>query len=235
MAKGKQTPKKVAVVLSGCGFLDGAEIHEAVCTLLALDKNGVEAVCVAPDKPQASVMNHLTKQPESVGRNVLVESARIARGNIRKLGEIPADEVDAVILPGGYGAAKNLSNFAEGGETYSVDPDLERFLREVHAQGKPIGFLCIAPVIAAKLFGDIGVELTVGDSKEVAAALNKLGARHKNTKVSGFVVDRKNRVVTTACYMLATRVSEIYDGANKVVKEVLKLAKARKPAPAGRK
>lgn len=235
MAKAVKAPKKVAVVLSGCGFLDGSEIHEAVCTLLALDRNGAEFICVAPDKPQASVINHLTKQPESASRNVLAESARIARGNIRKLTEISSDEFDAVILPGGYGAAKNLSNFAEGGENYSVDPDLERFLKEVHAQGKPIGFLCIAPVIAAKLFGDKGVELTVGDSKDVAAALNTMGARHKNTKVSDVVVDRKNRVVTTACYMLATRISEVYNGANKVVKEVLKLAKTRKPAPAPKK
>src|SRR5690348_4807526 len=139
--------KKIAVVLAGCGVYDGAEIHEAVITLLALDRAGVEIVCAAPDVPQAQVIDHITGKPTGETRNVLVESARIARGNIRNIAQLTASEVDAAIFPGGYGAAKNLSAWAFQQEAGEVQPDVARFVQGLRAAGKPIGFICISPVV----------------------------------------------------------------------------------------
>ena len=146
--------KKIGVVLSGCGVYDGAEIHESVLTLLALDRRGASAVLCAPDTPQMHVVNHLSGQvEEGASRNVLVESARIARGAIRDLATVKADELDGLVLPGGFGAAKNLCDFAVKGADCSVHPEVARLVREVHAQGKPVGAVCIAPVLVAKVLG----------------------------------------------------------------------------------
>src|SRR5512140_2033434 len=142
---------RIGVILSGCGVYDGAEIHETVLTLLALDRAGAEAVCLAPDIPQFHVVNHLTGQAAAgESRNVLVESARIARGAVRDVAGAKASEFDALVLPGGFGAAKNLSTFASKGDSCEVDPGVARLVREVHALGKPVGAMCIAPVLLAK-------------------------------------------------------------------------------------
>lgn len=217
--------KRIGVILSGCGFRDGSEIHEAVCTLLALDRAGAQAICMAPARKQSSVVNHLTGKTVPEQREVLVESARIARGRIRDIAEVKASELDAVILPGGYGAASNLSSFARDVEGCTVDEGVSRLLREVHAAGKPIGALCIAPAVLARVFGsDLHPELTIGNDSGTAAALETMGAKHRKAKVTEVVVDRKHKIVTTPCYMYDARISEVAEGAEKAVKALLELA-----------
>ena len=216
--------KKVGLLLSGCGVMDGAEIHEAVCTMLALDRAGAEIVCLAPDKEQ-DVVNHLSNSPEEGKRNVLIEAARIARGNIKDVKSVSAADLDAIILPGGFGAAKNLSTFATEGAECKIDADVEKLLRDMHQAGKPIGALCIAPAVVARIFGaDLHPELTIGTDEGTGKALETMGAKHVSTPVTGIVVDRKNKIVTTPCYMLAENISQVADGAEKAVKAVLEMA-----------
>ncbi len=217
--------KKVAVILSGCGVYDGAEIHESVLTLLALDRAQAQVICAAPDIPQRQVVNHLTGQPAArESRNVLVESARIARGAIIGLSQLKVDEIDAIILPGGFGAAKNLCDFAVAGEKFQVNPEVARVLLQAHQQGKPIGFVCIAPAIAARLFGAEKVDVTIGTDKATAAALQSAGAKHIPCNVEEIVVDRRLKIVTTPAYMLAQRITEAESGINKLVQAVLEMA-----------
>src|SRR6185436_17907915 len=169
--------KKVGVLLSGCGVQDGAEIHEAVCAMLALDRAGAEIVCLAPNREQASVVDHLKGRPVGEKRNVLVESARIARGQIRDVAGVRPADLDAIILPGGFGAAKNLSTFADAGEKAQADPAVAALLRGMHEAKKPIGALCIAPaVLAAALGRDVHPELTIGDDPGTAKKLEGMGA-----------------------------------------------------------
>jgi enhancing lycopene biosynthesis protein 2 len=206
--------------------MDGSEIHEATLTLYFLDKAGAEIVCLAPNKEQSDVVDHKTNQPASKERrNVLVESARIARGNVRDVAGARADELDGVILPGGYGAAKNLCTFVKDGADCKVDPGVEKLLRDLHRQKKPIGALCIAPALLAKLFGgDHKVEVTIGTDAGTASAISAMGAKHANRKVDEIAVDERNRVVTTPCYMLAQGPAQVGAGAEKVVAKVLEWA-----------
>ena len=216
--------KKIGVVLSGCGVMDGAEIHESVLVLLAIDRAGAEAVCLAPNIRQRHVVNHLTGE-ESKGeiRNVLVEAARIARGRIRDIATVNANDLDALIFPGGFGAAKNLCDYAFKGPDCSVHPEVERLAQEIHAAGKPIGTVCIAPVIAAKLFGSKQPEITIGTDKNTAKDIEKLGAKHIACDVKEFVVDGKHKLVSTPAYMLATSIKEAAEGIEKLVKSVMDL------------
>jgi enhancing lycopene biosynthesis protein 2 len=217
--------KKVAVILSGCGVFDGAEIHESVLTLLALDRAGAEAVCAAPDIPQHHVINHANGKPAALEkRNVLAESARIARGRIVPLQALNAADVDAVLVPGGFGAAKNFSDFAFAGAAMRVNPEVGLFLLKAHRLGKPIGLACIAPVLAAKLFGAEGVQLTVGNDPATAQAINQMGARHVDCAVDDIVVDSKLKIITTPAYMLASRITEAEAGINKLVQAILAIA-----------
>jgi len=216
--------KKVAVILSGCGVFDGSEIHESVLVLLALDRANAKAVCAAPDVEQYQVVNHLTRQPvRNERRNVLVESARIARGNIIPLHQLKVSEVDAVILPGGLGAAQNLSSFAINKDRFEVHPEVARVLQEAHLAGKPLGFVCIAPAIAARLFGAKKVEVTIGNDASTAARLQSFGARHVNCTVHNVVVDKTLKIASTPAYMLANRISEVEAGVTKLVQAVLEM------------
>lgn len=217
--------KKIAVILSGCGVYDGAEIHESVLVLLALDRAGVQAVCAAPDCEQMHVINHVSGEPvPAEKRFVLIESARIARGHIQAVRKLDVDAIDAVILPGGFGAAKNISNFAVKGEQATVNKEVAEFLISAQQAGKPIGFACIAPAIAAQLFGSQGVQFTIGNDAGTAQALQKWGGKHVDCAVNDIVVDTKLKIVTTPAYMLAGRITEAEAGINKMVSEVLKLA-----------
>jgi enhancing lycopene biosynthesis protein 2 len=219
--------KKIGVLLAGCGVKDGSEIHEATLTLYFIDKHGAESVCMAPNKDLYDVVNHITEKPMPEKRNALVEAARIARGNIRDVKTVRVDDIDAIIVPGGFGAAKNLCTFAMDGPDCRADEDVARLLREMHRQKKPIGALCIAPALIARLFGkDYSVEITVGTDAGTASALEKMGARHKKAQVNEIVVDEKNRVVTTPCYMLAPGIKEVGEGAEKVVVKILEMLKA---------
>jgi enhancing lycopene biosynthesis protein 2 len=215
--------KRIGVVLSGCGVYDGSEIHEAVFTLLAIDGNGAEAVCMAPDREFPEV-DHLTGSPTGGKRNALVESARIARGKIRSLKEVKAADLDAVVFPGGFGAAKNLCNFAEKGASAAVDPEVSRLLKEMAAAGKPICAICIAPALVAAALGkEYRPRLTIGNEAKTAEAINATGSRHLECPVNEFIVDRENRIVSTPAYMLARRISEVADGVEGAIKATIDL------------
>lgn len=215
--------KKIGVVLSGCGVRDGSEIHEAVFALLAIDQAGCKAVCMAPDADFA-VTDHLSMQETGEKRNILVESARIARGSIRNIKDVKAADLDGVVFPGGFGAAKNLCDFAVKGAAASVNPEVSRLLKEMAAANKPIGVICIAPaMLAAALGKELAPTVTIGNDAGTAAEINKTGAIHQECPVTGFVVDKKNKIVSTPAYMLANRISEAYEGIEKCVKEVIKL------------
>jgi enhancing lycopene biosynthesis protein 2 len=217
--------KKIGVVLSGCGVYDGAEIHESVITLLAIDRLGAEAVMCAPDIPQLHVVNHLSGEvEEGAERDVLVESARIARGAIRDVAEVTADELDALILPGGFGAAKNLCDFAVKGADCDVDPGVAALVRAVHKQGKPVAAVCIAPALLAKVLGDEGPELTIGNDADTASALEAMGAAHVACPVREFVVDRERKLISSPAYMLAGNISEAADGIEKTVAALVEMA-----------
>lgn len=211
--------KKFAVILSGSGVFDGAEIHEATLSLLAIMKNGASYEIFAPDVLQYHVINHITGEEMNERRNVLVESARIARGKIKNLKDYDPADFDALLLPGGFGAAKNLCDFAFKGPDCTVNPDVEKALKETHTLLKPIGALCIAPVILAKLFGP--VELTIGQDPGTAEAIEKLGATHKSTDHGEVTVDLKNKLFTTPCYMLDATILDIAKGASNIVKAML--------------
>jgi enhancing lycopene biosynthesis protein 2 len=216
--------KRVGVVLSGCGYLDGAEIHEATCTLLSLDRRGAEVVAAAPDIDQLHVVDHVKGAPaEGERRNVLEESARLVRGRISALARLSARDLDALVFPGGFGVAKNLCTFAVDGRGMHVLPDVERLVREMRSAGKPMGFVCIAPVIAARLLGAEGVKVTIGDDPETAAAVESWGARHVNCRVDEITVDERLRVVSTPAYMLGPWIAPVAAGIDKLVSAVLEM------------
>ena len=215
--------KRFAVILSGCGNKDGAEIHESVMTLWAIHKHGADYQCFAPDIPQHHVLNFITGEEMPESRNVLVESARIARGNIKNLRDYRAADYDGLIMPGGLGAAKNLSTFAFDGPDCTVNEDVVRAVRETAARKKPIGALCIAPAIVARILGKVTV--TIGQDAGTEAALIKMGAGHERTTHGEIAIDRQNRVVTTPCYMLDARVDQIGEGAEKLVKALLDMVR----------
>jgi len=211
--------KKIAVILSGCGHQDGAEIHEATLTLLAIHKNGAEYQCFAPDIPQHHVLNHITGQEMAEQRNVLIESARIARGNILDLAEFDADTMDGLVIPGGFGAAKNLCSYAFDGPDCTVNPEVENAVKAMYARKKPMGALCIAPVILARVLDNI--EVTIGQDEATAENLSRMGARHTTTWQGEIAIDQQNKIVTTPCYMLDSRVDQIALGADNLIKAML--------------
>ena len=216
--------KKIGVMLAGCGMMDGSEIHEAVFTMLALDRAGAEILFMAPNVKQMHVIDHL-KGAEATGesRNVLVESARIARREIRDCATVKGAELDGLFFPGGFGAAKNLCNFATEGPDCEVHPEVARLIREMHEARKPMGFVCIAPVIAAKVIGH-GVELTIGQNKSTAREIGKMGAKHIECAVDEAHFDERNRVATAPAYMLPDRLTHIYAGIEKAVHTVVEWA-----------
>jgi enhancing lycopene biosynthesis protein 2 len=211
--------KKIAVVLSGSGVYDGSEIHEATLTLLAIARQGGTYEIFAPDVEQAHVINHLTGEEMPEKRNVLVESARIARGKIADLKTYDANHFDALVFPGGFGAAKNLSTFAFDGANCSVDPDVEQAVKQTVEAGKPIGALCIAPAVIAKILK--GVEVTIGSEQGPADAIVTMGGTHKNTTHGEVVFDPKYKVFTTPCYMLDATIDQIADGAENIVRAIM--------------
>lgn len=213
--------KKIAVVLSGCGVFDGAEIHEATLSLLAIARNGCTYQIFAPDINQHHVINHLTGEEMDETRNVLIESARIARGNIRKLDEFKASEFDALLFPGGFGAAKNLSSWAFDGAEAKVLAVVEEAIRSMIKLKKPVGAMCIAPVILARILGE--VSLTIGDDESTIDAIESLGASHVYTSHGEVVVDPDHLLVTTPCYMLDATIDQIAEGADNIVDALLKL------------
>ena len=213
--------KKIGVVLSGCGVFDGTEIHEAVLTLFALERAGAEAVCMAPDIEQHHVIDHLSGEPTEEKRNVLLESARIARGEIKDIKEVAGEDIDALIMPGGFGAAKNLSDFAFSGPNAEVNPDLKKLILQMHKEKKPIGAICISPATLAKALYGKGIKVTIGNDVSTAAAVEATGSRHQDCPVNDIVTDEENLVVSTPAYMLGPGIKDVAQGIDKLVEKVL--------------
>jgi enhancing lycopene biosynthesis protein 2 len=211
----------LAVILSGCGYLDGSEIHEATLTLWAIHRRGADFQCYSPNIDQHHVVDHLTGQETGEQRNVLIESARIARGKILDLATFQADNHDALILPGGFGAAKNLSTYAFDGASCTVNKDVRKAITTVAAQKKPIGALCIAPAALASILP--GINVTIGQDKGTADNIEKMGARHTISSHGEIVIDKENRIVSTPCYMLDARVDQIGDGVDKLIGAILEM------------
>ena len=217
--------KKVGLLLSGCGVNDGAEIHESVIAMLALDRAGVEMELMAPNIDQMHVVNHYTGQEMDEYRNVLVEASRIARGNIKDMAEISGNDIDALIIPGGFGVAKNLCDYAMAGPECSINPDVYRLISELQLLNKPIGAICIAPAMMAKIFGEQGVSanMTIGFDEATSKDIESMGSVHVECKVSDMVVDEDNNLVSTPAYMEAKSIKEAAEGIEKLVKQVLSM------------
>lgn len=214
--------KKIAVVLAGCGVYDGAEIHEATLTMLAIAQQGASYQCFAPDIQQAHVVNHISGEEMNETRNVLIEAARIARGDIKPMSEYEPADFDAIVFPGGFGAAKNLCTFAFDGPDCRVNSDVENAIRSTVVAEKPLGALCISPALIAKVLGDVRV--TIGEDQGTADAIETIGGTHVKTTHGEIVVDEKYKVITTPCYMLDANITQIAEGANNVVAKILELA-----------
>jgi len=212
---------KIGVLLSGCGVNDGSEIHEAVITMLILARAGAETVCMAPDVDQFDVVNHLTGEATGEKRNVLVESARIARGNIKDISKVRAADIDGLIIPGGFGAAKNLSNFAVKGKDAVVNEEVSRLLNDMVSADKPIGAICIAPATLTKALEGKNPEVTIGNDIGTAGAIETMGGRHKECSVDMIHVDSNNKLVTTPAYMLGPGIKDVAVGIEKLVNKVL--------------
>lgn len=212
--------KKFAIVLAGCGVLDGAEIHEATLTMLAIKEQGSEYEVFAPDIPQYHVLNHITGKEMKESRNVLIEAARIVRGDIKNLKEFFASDFDALIFPGGFGAAKNLSTVAFKGVDAEVNSEVEKAVKSMLTAKKPIGALCISPAFIAKIIGD--VKVTIGQDEETAQIIEAMGGTHIYTDPGDVVVDDEKLVFSTPCYMLESDITDIWEGAYNIVEAMLK-------------
>lgn len=216
--------KNIAVILSGCGYKDGSEITEAVSALISLSQYGAKVTCFAPDF-NVNAINHVTNvESFDEQRNILSESARISRGEIHPLNTLHAKDFDAVVFPGGFGAAVHLSSWAVKGAQCELLPDTKRVLAEFHAQSKPIAAICISPVLVAKVFGKTKVNVTIGNDKETAQEINKTGAIHVECPVTDFVTDRDHKVITTPAYMYHAKPHEVFTGINKAIKELVEMA-----------
>lgn len=218
--------KRIGVILSGCGVYDGSEIHESVIAILALNRAGAEIMMMAPDRNQVHVINHLTGEvAEGETRNVLVESARIARGNILDIAAVQADELDAIVMPGGFGAAKNLCDFAFKGSECELDIDVSRLIQDMHRAGKPIVAMCIAPAVATKALTAIGVKptITIGNDAETAAELEKMGGHHHVQGVEGVEIDSENRLISTPAYMIGPEIKDVAEGIENTIDQLMKM------------
>lgn len=218
----KKNPR-FAVVLSGCGRADGSEIHEATCALLAIDCANCTYQCFAPDIAQAAVVNHLSGKTTAESRHVLIESARIARGNIKPLKEFRTENYDGIIFPGGLGAVINWCDFSLSGVRCSVDTSVRKTIWDSYKKGLVIGAMCIAPVVIAKVLGDEGVVVTIGNDEGVATSIRQTGAVHQNCAATDVCIDEIHRVVTTPAYMLASSIKEVCEGADNMVKAMLQM------------
>ncbi|ODN43378.1 isoprenoid biosynthesis glyoxalase ElbB [Piscirickettsia litoralis] len=220
--QGRKLCQKIAVVLAGCGHLDGAEIHESTLTLLYLSQAGVNYECLAPNRDQHHVLNHLNQKEITEKRNILIEAARIARGNIKAIDTANINDYDAVIFPGGFGAAKNLCDFALKGQNFNVQADVLSFAKQAYQASLPLGFICIAPIMISTICGP-NIEHTLGDDQEMISIVNNLGGKHVNCKVDEIAVDEKHKIVSTPAYMLANNIAEAATGIEKLVNKVISL------------
>lgn len=213
--------KKIAVILAGCGHLDGSEIRESVITLLELDKRNAEVSIFAPNIDQHHVVNHLTGKEISEKRNVLIEAARIARGKVKDLKELNPDNFDALVMPGGYGAAKNLANIAFEGSNGSVNPLVEKHINSFISKSKPVGAICISPALIAKVMQGKKPLLTLGPKN---AMLSEMHANEQVCSANQIAFDEKYKIVSTPAYMIDAKLSEISEGISKLITKIMELA-----------
>ncbi len=214
--------KKIGVLLSGCGVFDGSEIHEATLTLYFLDKEKIDVIPIAPDKEQLHVINHNTNDEMQETRNIRTESARIARGDVKKLSSVSVNEIDALIIPGGFGAAKNLIDYAVKGRECTIDSDVKNLIKQIIQSKKPLGAMCIAPVVVAVALKETNIHpvLTIGSDDKTASDIEFLNAKHKKCKADQIAVDKENRIVSTPAYMIGPGISDIGKGIEKLVKKI---------------
>ncbi|MDY5969057.1 MAG: isoprenoid biosynthesis glyoxalase ElbB [Bacteroidales bacterium] len=222
MNKNKTMMKKVAIILSGCGNRDGSELQETLSLMLALDRNGLAYQCFAP-KGEIRVASYLKEGDTGEKRDMPEESARIARGNLKVLTDYTPADYDALALPGGMGAARNLSSYAFDGEKMTVEPSVEQAILATHDAGKPVLAMCIAPMVLAKTLGKYDVILTLGGQNDAARTAQTLGAQTRVCGPTDVCHDTKNRVLTTPAYMVATSISEIFEGAENMVRALLEI------------
>jgi len=228
--------KRVGVVLSGCGSEDGSEVREAVLTLLSLERGGAEPVCLAPDLTQSRVVDHLSGKvdPDASPRRVPAEAARIARGKLLDIASVRDNELDALVFPGGEGVANVLSDYADKGVVCKVHPEVERLLKAMLARRRPMAFICLAPILAARVLGPVaGVRITLGARAcEPAKHAAVMGADVRPCPVREIMVDQKTSVVSTPAYMVDdARLIDVAVGIDKAVRAVLSLARDRRPRP----
>ena len=215
--------KRIGLLLSGCGQLDGSEIHETIVTMLALDREGVEIVFMAPDT-KLNVINHFEKKSVKEQRNVMVEASRLSRGKMKDIKDIKISDIDAIILPGGAGAIKNLSDFADKGANAVINPDVQRLILEMNENNKTIGAICISPAVVAKILSPKKIQVTIGNDLAAKSVIESMGCQHIDCTVDDIVVDQANKIVTTPAYMLGPGIKEIAVGIEKLVKKVVSMA-----------
>lgn len=211
--------KRFAVILNGCGSMDGSEIHESVSVMYAIDRNGAQYRIFAPDIDQYQVVNHLTKEVMPEQRSCMVESARIARGKVAPLSELHVEDFDALVFPGGSGSAKNIFTYARDGEKFTVDEEIAAIIRQFHAAGKPIGAMCIAPLMVARVIE--GATVTMGKDPKTSSLVEKMGGHALPTQHGEVAHDRRNRIFSVPCYMLESRISDIFTDADCMIQSML--------------
>lgn len=210
---------KCAVILAGCGQYDGSETHETILTLLALSEEGISWDGFAPDVMQKTVVNHVTQKPEAdEQRSVLKESARLVRGRIQAITRANVADYDMVIFPGGFGAMQNLCDWAKKQQDFTFQDDVQEFIEQAVELKKPMGFICIAPMMLTKIYP--GVVMTIGNDAKLAEQVTAMGLKHQNCKATAAVVDKKYKVVCTPANMLGPSLHEMHQGIHALVKEL---------------
>ncbi len=227
---------KIGVLLSGNGVYDGSEIHESVLTLLAIDENRGQALCFAPNINQHHVVNHLSGNEMNEQRNVLIEAARIARGAITDLAEVTSASLDALVVPGGFGAAKNLTKWAFSGPEGEINQQVKRIITEMVQSKKPIVGLCMGPTVIAKALEDTGLKqhLTVGTTKEtspyeidaISAGMEKIGAVVEMKTIKEISIDVENRIISAPCYMMEGSITDVRDNIKQAIDELFEMLEA---------
>ena len=219
--------KSIGIILSGCGVNDGTEIHEAVITMLCLDRINADISYLAPDINQSSVIDHTNQLAMPESRNVKTESARISRGNIKDIKEADPDKLDALILPGGAGAIKNLSKIFENSKNPNINKDLSKLVKDMHSRNKPIGSICISPLLIAGILGDFKPVLTIGDDINTAQMIENFGGIHKKCKYDSIITDEENLLVSTPAYMVSSGPAQVYEGISKLVDKIIELCEKK--------
>lgn len=224
---------KIGVLLSGCGVYDGAEIHESVLALLAIEEVGAEAVCLAVNQNQHHVVNHLTGEEMPESRNMMVEAARIARGAVKDITNYDVSQLDALVIPGGFGSAKNFSTWAFDGPNGTILPEIKGLIQQFIANKKPIAALCVSPVVLALAIGDLGLHptMTLGSNLEkspydiqaFSAGMEQKGVQAEMKTIRQVSVDEKLKIVSAPCYMMEASVLEIRNNISQALQALIKL------------